>query len=198
MVTVGVLGSVGMNLRSVDRDNLSLDQASFRAEPQDLTEQAGQSVLVALAEPGDRAVIRHLVRGDHAIGDILDAAALDHPRGALPARVGVKQQRDHHPRIVRRATMPISAISGVERSEVHLLDRRQHEPREVILRQPIPHARRQQQLLITITRQEVLRRPAIVPSPPDTPAPATASVRCGSAPLPRACGDGLLSCVPQA
>ena len=60
-------------------------------------------------------------------------AALDHPRGALPTRVGVDQQRDHHRRIVRRAPVPVSAVVGIERGQIHLLDRRDHEPREVIL-----------------------------------------------------------------
>ena len=54
----------------VDRDDHSLHQAGLPAEPEDLAEQAGQRVLMALAEPGDRAVIGHLVRGDHAVGDI--------------------------------------------------------------------------------------------------------------------------------
>jgi hypothetical protein len=40
--------------------------------------------------------------------------------------------------------------------EVHLFDRRHNEPRQVIIRQPLTQARRQQQLLLTVTRKEVL------------------------------------------
>jgi hypothetical protein len=43
--------------------------------------------------------------------DVLETAALDHPRGALPARVGVDQQRDHHRRIVRRPAVSVGADS---------------------------------------------------------------------------------------
>jgi hypothetical protein len=37
----------------------------------------------------------------------------------------------------------------------------------VVLRQPLPQARRQQQLLLAIARNEVLRHPGIVLNPPD-------------------------------
>jgi hypothetical protein len=47
----------------------------------------------------------------------------------------------------------------------------------VPLRQPLAHARRQQQLLIAITRKEVLRHPGIVFSTPDGAAPLRNSLR---------------------
>ena len=56
---------------------IAMHQAGLPAEPAVLAEQAGQRVLMALAEPGDRAVIGHLVRGDHAVRDILDAAGVE-------------------------------------------------------------------------------------------------------------------------
>lgn len=111
---------------------------------------------MALTEARDRAVIGHPVGRDHAIGDVLDATALDSPRGPLPARVGVEQKRDHHRRVVRRAPVTIGPVGGIERGQLHLLDGRDHEPREVIVGQPLPHARRQQQFLLTVTRDEVL------------------------------------------
>jgi hypothetical protein len=40
--------------------------------------------------------------------------------------------------------------------EVHLFDRRHNEPRQVIIRQPLTQARRQRQLLLTVTCKEVL------------------------------------------
>jgi len=54
------------------------------------------------------------------------------------------------------------AIGSQERSHVELADRVDHEPREVVLAQPLTQARRQQQLLLAITRQEVLRHARIV------------------------------------
>ena len=66
-----------MNLRAVDREDLDADQAGLRAEPEDLAEQRRDRRLVALAKPRDRRVIGLAVRRDHAVGDVLDAAALD-------------------------------------------------------------------------------------------------------------------------
>jgi len=114
---------------------------------------------MALPEPCNRRVIRALICRDHAVGDILHALALDHPRRTLATTVGVEQQRDHHLRIMRRPAHTNRVVGAIERVQIHLLHRRQHEPREMILRQPIPQIRRQQQLLITIKRNEVLGIP---------------------------------------
>jgi hypothetical protein len=117
---------------------------------------------IALTEARDRRVIGPLVGADHARGDILNAAPLDRPRGPLADRVDVEQQRHHHRRIVRRPTMAVSAIGRIERGQIDRRDRVDHKPRKVILRQQSRQARRQQQLLLTITRQEVLRHAGIV------------------------------------
>jgi hypothetical protein len=63
---------------------------------------------------------------------------------------------------VGRPTPAVVAIAGQERAQVHRLDGIEHEPRQVVLRQPLTQARRQQQLLLTITRDEVLRHPGMV------------------------------------
>jgi hypothetical protein len=102
-------------------------------------------------------VIGLLIWANHARGHVLDAAPLDPSRGPLPDRVRVQQQRHHHRRIVRRPPVTVGAISGVERGQIHLRDRVDHKPREVIVGQPFAQARRQQQLLLAITRHEVLR-----------------------------------------
>lgn len=103
VITRRLTTRVRVDPRLIDRDHPDLRQAGLCAEPQHLTEQARQHRLVALAKTRDRRVIRALVRRDHPVGDILDTLTLDHPRGTLPHRIGVEQQRDHHPRIVRRA-----------------------------------------------------------------------------------------------
>jgi hypothetical protein len=101
---------------------------------------------------------------DHTEGDILAATPLDPPRGAVTDRVCVEQQSDHHLRVKRSTTPAIGAIDAVDGPQVDLLDRVKHAPREVILLQPIAQARRQQQLLLTVTRDEVLRhhRPPVL------------------------------------
>ena len=72
-------------------------------------------------------------------------------------------------RRMRRAAVAVPTVSGVERRQIHAGDRVEHEPREVILGQPVAQRRRHQQHLIPITRQEVLRHPGIVLIAPDRP-----------------------------
>ena len=66
---------------------------------------------------------------------------------------------------MRRPAPPVLVIGGKERREIQRINRVQHEPGEVVLRQSVPQARRQQQLLLPITRNEVLRHPEIVLTP---------------------------------
>jgi hypothetical protein len=109
---------------------------------------------VTLDEPRDRRVIGTLLGGDDAESDVLDARPLDHARGTDPARVGVKQQPDHHRRLVGRAALAVNAVRRVKRPQIHLLDRLQDEPDKVVLRQPLPQIGRHQKRLITVTRNE--------------------------------------------
>jgi len=144
VIDVRVATGVGVDLGAVDRDDPDLGQPGPRAEDQDLAEQPGHRRLVALDEPRDRRVIRPLLRGDDAEGDVLDARPLDDSRGSNPARVGVEQQRDHHRRLVGRAALAIDPVGRIKRPQIHLLDRGQHEPCQVVLRQPVADIGRHQ------------------------------------------------------
>jgi hypothetical protein len=124
---------------------------------------------VAHAEARDRRVIGRLVGGDDAEGDVLATAALDRSRGANANGIGVDQQRHHHCRVMRRATMAVLAIGAIEGGQVKLVDDLRHTPRQVIVGQPLPQAGPQQQLLIAIARQEVLRHRTSVLTLPDRP-----------------------------
>jgi hypothetical protein len=168
VIDVRVATGVGMKLGPVDRDDADLRQARPGAEQQHLAEQAPQRPLVALDEPRDRCVVGPLLRRQHPEGDVLDARPLDNPRGTNPARVGVKQQADHHRRLVGRTTAPITPIGRIEALEVHLLDRRHHEPRQMVLRQPLANIRRHQERLLAITRDEALAHREMVLNPPDS------------------------------
>jgi hypothetical protein len=117
---------------------------------------------MALQEASDRRVIRPLLRRDHPKRDVLDAGSLDHPRRRDPARVRVEQQRHHHRRVIGRPAAPIDTMSGVERVEVHLLNRADHKPREMVLRQPPPHVGRHQKRLLAITHDKALGHARIV------------------------------------
>jgi hypothetical protein len=166
---------VGRDFRAVQSDQANRHQAGLGAQLQNVGEQVSERLLMTSAKPRDSGVIRSLVRADHAERDILHAAALDHPRRALADGIRVEQQRDHHLRVKRCATPAIGAIGTVDPAQIDLLDRVKHTPRQVILAQPVAQARGQQQLMVTITNEEILpnHRPpkpgdtAIVFNPPD-------------------------------
>jgi hypothetical protein len=111
---------------------------------------------VANPKAGDRRVVGDPVGADNPEGDVLAAAALDPPRASLPGAVGVGEQGEHHLRIVRRSAVAVGAVGGVERLEVEFVDRLDHEPGEVILRQPVAEIRRQEQGLAAVAGEEVL------------------------------------------
>nr|BAG80722.1 putative transposase [Terrabacter sp. YK3] len=54
------------------------------------------------------------------------------------------------------ASPPIGAVAGVERGQVHLLDRVEHEPGQMVLLEPLGQRRRHQEHLITLHSQEVV------------------------------------------
>src|SRR3954454_10316147 len=61
-----------------------------------------------------------------------------------------------------RTGTTVAAIDGRERVEIHRRDRLDHKPREVILRQPLPHIGRHQKRLLTITRDKARTHTGIV------------------------------------
>jgi hypothetical protein len=78
---------------------------------------------------------------------------------------------------MRRPPVPVDPIGGIELAQIERRDRVDDEPREMPFRQPLVKARRQQQFLIAITRDEVLRHPGMVLTAPDRPAPLCNSLR---------------------
>ena len=63
--------------------------------------------------------------------------------------------------------MAVGAIVGVELAQIHLLNRLEQKPRQMVLRQPLAQRRRQQERLLTITPDEVLSHHEIVIADPD-------------------------------
>jgi hypothetical protein len=124
-------------------------------------------------------VVRNPVRRQHAKGNVLATTPLDPAARTLAERVGVQQQHDHHRRLERGSTPAVLPIGAVDGAQIDLLDGVEHEPGEVILRQPLAQAWRQQQLLVAITRKEVLSHRAtsgrqdaqriVLASPDDNP-----------------------------
>ena len=145
-----------MDLGAVDGDHPRVDQTGIRTQRQNLAEEAGERILMTLAEPRDRRVVGNLVSGDNAEGHVFLARPLDRARRPDPARVRVEQQRDHHRWLERRPAVPVLPVGGVERAQVHLRHRVEHEPRKVRLRQPVADVGRQQKRLLAVGRKEVL------------------------------------------
>ena len=143
---------VRADLRAIDRDHPDLDQPGLLAQLEHRAEQLAERPLVPAAELRDRRVIRHPHRRDQLVDHILPARPLDPPRGPVPARIRVQKQRHHHRRLIRRATLTILPIRAIERAQIHLLNRPQDRPHQVILRHPLHNDRRHQQRLPPILR----------------------------------------------
>ena len=83
----------------------------------------------------------------------------------------------HHRRVIRSTTRPTQPIHRLKPLEIHLLDRPQNRPHQMILRQPVRQRRRHQQQLTTITTNEVQSHTGSVLNGPDSTDIPTASRR---------------------
>ena len=144
------------DLGPIDRHDPHLHQPRPSAEREHAAEQLGNRLLVTRAEARDGRVVGSLIGRDHPEGNIVAAAPLDRARRTHTERIRVNEQRHHHLRIVRSGPPAVTAISRVERLQIKLRHALEHEPGQVVLGQPLAPRRRQQQMLITIARQEVL------------------------------------------
>ena len=172
---------VRTDLRAVERDHTQPHEPSFRAEPKRVDEQFRKRLRVSAAEPGDRHVVRRQVASQHPERNVFNTTPFDHPRRPHTGAVRVQQQRDHHRRVIRRPAMPIRSIHAKEPVQVDLIDDVDHEPGQVILRQPVRHVRRHQELLRPIRRHEVVRHRRIMrPRTPDREHPSTPVFATGS------------------
>ena len=147
---------------AIDRHHPRLDQPRLVAQLEHLAEQLRQRLLVAADEPRHSHMIGNQVPSDHAKSNMLPAMTLDRARGTHPGREREQDHRHHQRRLIRRPAVTVSPIGGIERRQIHLLDGIDHEPRQMIRPEPIPHVRRQQKPLLTTTLNEVLRHAEIV------------------------------------
>ncbi|GAA1846126.1 hypothetical protein GCM10009772_24330 [Pseudonocardia alni subsp. carboxydivorans] len=147
---VGLPGRVRGDFRTVDRDRAQPGHPRVSAQPQDLREQAGEHLAVGLAEPGQHGVIGHVTGARDPERHIRGAQSLDLAAGALPATVGIQQQPEQHLRVVpgptgraaARTAITAARDPGMQRRGVQHRDRVQHEPHQMLIRQPVDHVRR--------------------------------------------------------
>ena len=174
---------VRAQLRPIERHHADPQQPRRGSQPQHLDEEPGQRLLMLLAEAADGGMVGCLVRGEHAEGGVLPTASLDLPARALASAVGVEQQRDQHGRLVGRPPPAVLPVGGVERREIHLAHRVQHEPGEMVLGKLVPEARGHQEVLVTVARQGARghrRHLGATPPPPPAchPTPSARSRGC--------------------
>ena len=127
-----------------------LHQSCLLAKLQHLQEQLPQRLQMVLAEVGDGAEVRRVVRRQHPEGDVLVETLGDAPGGGHPGAVAVEQHLDHHPWMVGRAAPPFPLVAGGDGREVQLVHHVRDEIGQVVRRQPLLEGRRQQQLLVRI------------------------------------------------
>jgi hypothetical protein len=157
-----VLGHVALHgrgsghLRPIERHEADTGHPCLRTQPERGGEDRLQGLFVTLAETGDRRVVGQQSGADHAECDVDVARTLDLARRADPDAVGVEQQRHHRGRVVCCAAPAIGSVVGVEGREVHLLNRVQHEPRQMLFRQPVRHRRWEQIELVALWGEEVV------------------------------------------
>ena len=143
-----VLRRVRLHLAAVERHAAHPRRPQFARQPQHLLEEALQGGQVRLPEIGDGAKVRGIAGRQHAKRHVLEQPALDPARREDPDAVGVHQHLRQHDRVIRRVAAFLVLIHRRDGRQIQLIDQVAHEVRQMILRQPVPQARRQQQVLL--------------------------------------------------
>jgi hypothetical protein len=125
------VGDVGGQLGAVQRHGADPHHPGGGAQLEGGDQEAGQSLLVADAEPRNRHVVRGLVGGQHAEGDVFVAAPFDLPGGAHADAVGVEQHAEQGLGVVGGVVLPVVTMRPVEGGQVELVDDVEDEPGEV-------------------------------------------------------------------
>ena len=174
---------VRVHLRAVNAHRPDTQQLRFLRQRQHLRERRRDRIEAVAPKRADRVVVRVAVRRHVPNPNVPAGRALDPPRTEDAVGMAVNQQRQHRPRVaLRRARAPLVHLKRVHRHTFHRLD---HEVRQVVFRQPIPHVRRQQKGLRSVPLQELRHLPAnpidsedaIVKSAPQVRQAASASFR---------------------
>ena len=179
-----VTARIGMDLGAIQRHRPQLQHPHLAGQQQHLHEQCFDLREKASTERGDGVVVRMLVRGDEAEGDRvigrpLQLAAGEHPRG-----IAVDQNAQQ--KVWMIGSLTAATIAANHRPQVQAPDHLHHEPRQMPLRQPLVHRRRQQETGVAVDRAEgaharKIRRAVII------------GPRIQSEPSQRVKSDGLLA-----
>jgi hypothetical protein len=149
-------GGVGGQLGAVQGHGAQADQPGRGTQAQGLDQQPGQGLLVADPETGQRHMVGSGVGGQDAEGDVLVAAPFDLAGGTNPGAVGVQQHGQQHLGVVGGPAVPVRPIGAEERGQVQLVDHVEHEPGQMICRQPVPEVGWEQECLVTAAGKKVV------------------------------------------
>ncbi len=151
-----VLARVGFHFGTVQTDAAHLQQLQRSRHLQDLHEQRRDLLQEALAKVRNRVVVRVRIGGDETKRNRVVGGPLNATTRELARRVTIEQQRQQHRRRVRRFASTGKAY--LQRAQIQLLHRIHHEARQMVLRQPVLHRRRQQVKGVSINLHESTHR----------------------------------------
>ena len=142
-----------------------LHRAPLQRHPQHLLEEPFQRLPVNLSKVRHGPKVRRVARCQHPEPYVLPHPRLDLPRAAYPHAVPLPQPLRHPARIVGRLPPGVLLIHRVDRGQVQRIPPVTHKVRPVVLRQPLPQARRQPQVLLGLIRPAGFCQAPFVPHP---------------------------------
>ena len=143
-------GRVRLHFGPVDGHHPRRHEPLDDTQTQHLGEQLGDRRLVTAAKPSQRRMIRTLIPGQHPECHVLDQASLDPATRTLTHAIRVDQHPQHHRRVIARTAPAVVAQIRIEPREIQLTDHVEHEPGQMIRRQPLRHRGRHQEHLVPI------------------------------------------------
>ena len=151
-----VTAGVGVYLRAVEADRAHLQHAHLARKQQHTDEQPLDLLEKPPPERGDRVVVGVVVGGDVAERHAVVSRPLQFAAGKHPRRIAVNQDAQEHPGRVRRRAG--AAISADHAAKIEPVDHLHDKPRQMSLRQPLLHRRRQKKHRLAINVSEIAHR----------------------------------------
>ena len=147
-----VARSIGVHLGAIQADGSQLQHPHHLGIAQHLDKDRFDLLQKPPAETVDRVVIRMIVGGDVAHRDRVVTRSFQGAAGEGARGIAIQQQRHQHRRVVRIATP--TGVALLEFRPVQLFDDVHNEAGQMIVGQPLLHARRKQVLRFAIDRNK--------------------------------------------
>ena len=151
-----VAAGVGVDFRAVEADRSHLQHAHLTRQQQNLNEQCFDLFEKPPPERRDCIVVGMIVGRDETERHRVVRRPLQLPAREYARRITVNQHPQQHSGMVRRR--PSAPIRADHRAQIEPVDHLDHKTRQMPLRQPLVHRRRQQKTRLPIDRAEVAHR----------------------------------------